>query len=163
MKYQCQLHRCFCFKNSKDASLASGIYTTVVSAIGLIAVIAIWSISEFHSSSKYFFIAVYASSLTFCLIFLPFSLLLVYAVIKKKRLALIPWMIWLMILMLSQLAAIIGFFVLDMLSGEISLLLACAAVLLATLGLHIVCFLVVITYYRSLEVPQRTEEEMEKL
>ncbi|XP_023217333.1 uncharacterized protein LOC111619748 [Centruroides sculpturatus] len=158
MKCQCQLHQCCCFKNSKDASLASGIYTTVVSAIGLITVIAIWSISEFHPSSKYFFIAVYASSLTFCLIFLLFSLLLVYAVIKKKRLALIPWITCLVILMLSQLTAIIVFFVLEMLYGEFSLLLICAALLLATLGLHIVCFLVVITYYRSLEVPQRTEE-----
>ncbi|XP_067123087.1 uncharacterized protein [Centruroides vittatus] len=163
MKCQCQLHRCCCFKTSEAASLASGIYTTVVSAIALISVIALWAISEFHPTSKTFFIAVYASSLTFSSILLLFSLLLVYAVIKKKRLALIPWMIWLMILMISQLTAIIGFFVLDILSGEISLLLLCAAILLATLGLHIVCFLVVITYYRSLEVPRGTAEEMEKI
>ncbi|XP_067123090.1 uncharacterized protein [Centruroides vittatus] len=159
---KCQLHQCCCFKNSKTASLASGIYTTVVSAIGLITIIVIWANFEFHPTSKTYFIAVYASSLTFCLILLLFSLLLVYAVIKKKRFALIPWMIWFMILMICQLSAIIGFFVLELLHREI-LLLICTAILLAKLGLHIVCFLVVITYYRTLEMTERIEEEMEKM
>ncbi|XP_067122995.1 uncharacterized protein [Centruroides vittatus] len=136
-----------CFKNSKAVSLASGIYTTVVSAIGLITIIVIWANFEFHPTSKTYFIAVYASSLTFCLIFLLFSLLQVYAVIKKKRFALIPWMIWFMILMICQLSALIGFHVSGQLHREIL----------------IVCFLVVITYYRTLEMTERIEEEMEKM
>ncbi|XP_067132151.1 uncharacterized protein [Centruroides vittatus] len=154
----CQLNQCCCFLNSKDGSFASGIYTAITSFVGIIILSVEYSKFKYSISNDIACTVSLISVFVFMVTFLLLSLILLYAVAKEKRLALIPWMIWIIIVIVLQCAGAIFFLVITFIILKLIYLIP-FAITIIFLGLNIICFAVVKTYYQSLDPSKLSDEE----
>lgn len=157
---KCEMYRCCCFNNSKDASFASGIYTTIISLFSIIY----FAITEIMSPAQKDAFTLPTNpvasiiSLVLMILFLILSLVLLYGVAKTKRFALIPWMVWMIIVITSECIGIILLIVVVIKIAE-PLLLIYLLLALPFIGLNITCFIVVKTHYQTLSAAAVSVDE----
>ncbi|XP_023217329.1 uncharacterized protein LOC111619745 isoform X2 [Centruroides sculpturatus] len=106
--------------------------------------------------------SILAVHLTVELIFFLFCLLLIYAVIKNKRLALIPCMVWMLIDIIGY-CVLAVFVTIDMILKWQPVYLIQLAIIVCFFGIKLVCFIVIKTHYQLLATLKRKENELEKV
>ncbi|XP_067133622.1 uncharacterized protein [Centruroides vittatus] len=129
----CQMNRCCCFNNTQDASFAVGVYTAIISLIGIISVSVTFASSYQSSYPNRIYITLYALAVVIEVLFFLISIILLYGIKKENRLLMIPWMVWMIINIVVQ---FIGVIMLGTVIGHVLQ--------------PITCFIVVNTHYQYL-------------
>ncbi|XP_023241759.1 uncharacterized protein LOC111639998 [Centruroides sculpturatus] len=155
----CQMNRCCCFNNTQDASFAVGVYTAIMSLIGIISVSVTFASSYQSSYPDKVYITLYALAVVIEVLFFLISIILLYGIKKENRLLMIPWMVWMIINIVGQFIGVIilGIVVVHMVRPFI---LVFVVILLLMIGLDITCFIVVNTHYQYLTSSSGVKNEV---
>ncbi|XP_067141991.1 uncharacterized protein [Centruroides vittatus] len=152
-----RINRFCCFDDTRKGSTACAFYTGVLSVGGIVGNSVILGLFDKYKQKIYDFnkgkvdyegIKLYVLiTLLSSVMFLAASAFLLIAVKKEKRLLMIPWMIWMVVLISAQLCTVV--FLLFIITASPKILLQCLVIVVFCL-VNSYCFSCVYSQYGTL-------------
>ncbi|XP_023228196.1 uncharacterized protein LOC111628603 isoform X5 [Centruroides sculpturatus] len=151
--------RCCCFFDTRIGSIACGVYTLATRIFGIVTCVAALispklqkTVSMYHNGNLSDLKSIYVSILINNFIAICFSILLVYGTRKNYKLALIPWVVWMIIELIVHVVYVGVLIVFSISNAKIvGLIIGIVCLISLFICLQVYFILCVISYYEYLK------------